>query len=103
MNPTILVVEDDATLRMLVVDDLSMLEAHVIACRCADDALQVLQRQTPINLVLTDIRMPGHLDGLDLATLIWQQWPKLPVILTSGHRQLSVDQLPAHATFMAKP
>lgn len=59
MCPTILLVEDDDTVRELAADALSMLGAHVIACPNADVALRELERHTPINLVLTDIRMPG--------------------------------------------
>lgn len=103
MKPTVLVVEDDDTLRFLVCEALMMLEMRVIECPNADRALELLQRAHQFNLVLTDIRMPGQLDGLELARLIWQHWPDLPVILTSGHMSLATDRLPEQAMFMAKP
>ncbi|WPP02399.1 response regulator (plasmid) [Pseudomonas sp. HR96] len=103
MSSTLLLVEDDATLRMLIADALSMIPVKVVECDCADDALIVLEGTSLINLVLTDIRMPGHLDGLELANLIWARWPDLPVILTSGHCVLKSEQLPSCSTFIAKP
>lgn len=103
MESTVLVVEDDPTLRMLIADALSMLPVHVVECECADDALRVLEKGDLFNLVLTDIRMPGQLDGLDLANMIWHRWPTLPVILTSGHCVVTSQQLPHGSTFIAKP
>lgn len=103
MSWTVLVVEDDSILRMLIADALSMLPVAVIECRSADDALAVLENPTLVHLVLTDIRMTGQLDGLELAKIIWFRWPQLPVILTSGHRVISGEELPEGSTFMAKP
>jgi DNA-binding NtrC family response regulator len=103
MPHTVLVVEDDEILRMLIADALAVLDAQVIECACADEALSVLERSEPINLVLTDIRMPGPMDGVQLANMIYQRWPQLPVILTSGNLNMVEGLLPAQATFIAKP
>lgn len=103
MSPTVLVVEDNDILRMLIAEALSVLEACVVEASCADDALQILEKANSIDLVLTDICMPGQINGLELAELIWVRWPDLPVIVTSGHKQLSAAQLPTQAAFMAKP
>jgi len=103
MKPTVLVVEDDATLRFLVAEALSMLDLDVVECATADHALQILRQANHVDLVLTDIRMPGQIDGLELAKLVWEHWPHLPVILTSGHMSLGADRLPNQSAFMAKP
>lgn len=103
MSSIVLVVEDDPTLRMLIADALSMLPVQVVECASADDALGILESGKSVNLVLTDIRMPGHLDGLELANLIWHRWPSLPVILTSGHCVLTPHQLPHGSAFISKP
>lgn len=102
MPSTILLVEDDITLREVVAEALSMLGARVIACPNADLALLELERCAAVNLVLTDIRMPGYLDGIQLAHVITERWPQLPIIVMSGNR-LPSDILPEHAVFMAKP
>jgi DNA-binding NtrC family response regulator len=101
--PTVLIVDDDDLLRMLATEALSMLPVRVIACARADDALVLLEQAEPVSLVLTDIRMPGQLDGWDLANVIWTRWPNLPVVLTSGHRILSHEELPPQSAFISKP
>ena len=74
MCPRILLAEDDETLRFLVSDALTLLHMEVVECPTADSALQKLETLTlaePIDLVLTDIRMPGRIDGFELAQIIW--------------------------------
>jgi DNA-binding NtrC family response regulator len=102
MYPTILLVEDDDMMRELTADALALLEAQVIACSNADLALYELERSVAVNLVLTDIRMPGQLDGLQLAKVVAERWPQLPIIVTSGSYQEG-DSLPSQAVFLAKP
>jgi DNA-binding NtrC family response regulator len=106
VSPRILLVEDDSILRFLIADALSDLQVEVIECGSADTALAELENFTDGNsvaLMMTDIRMPGHLDGFELAQIVWKRWPEIPVILTSGHWQVADHQLPEHSLFMAKP
>jgi CheY-like chemotaxis protein len=103
MGSTVMIVEDNEILRMLAAEALSLVGKQVIACKCADEALQVLERAEHVDLVVSDIRMPGQIDGLELAKTIWQRWPNLPVILTSGHILSPLEQLPPQAVFLAKP
>lgn len=104
MPTIILVVEDDETLRWLVVEALTLrADTQVIDCTNADDARVLLEHANTINLVVTDIRMSGEMDGLELAQMCWKTWPMLPVIVTSGHCRLPVEQIPEGSAFMAKP
>jgi len=103
MSPSVLVVEDDETLRSLTADAISLLDIMVVDCATADDALSMLEGATSIVLVMTDICMPGSMDGLQLAQSIWTRWPLLPVILTSGNRTLADGVMPAHSFFLRKP
>lgn len=103
MSPTVLVVEDDDTLRSLTADAISLLGVIVVDCANADDALPMLEGSSSIVLVMTDICMPGSMDGLQLAQVIWTRWPLLPVILTSGNRMLAEGVMPAHSFFLRKP
>lgn len=102
MNATILLVEDDDTLRMVTADALSLLETNVIECQNADQAVAILESGIVIQLLITDIRMPGRLDGLQLAGLVASRWPDLEIIVTSGNRS-PTEVLPGKAGFMAKP
>ncbi|WPN49645.1 MULTISPECIES: response regulator [unclassified Pseudomonas] len=103
MSPTVLLVEDDEILRSLTVDAISLLGPNIIDCKSADDALAVLESSTSIVLVMSDICMPGTMDGLQLAQVIWTRWPLLPVILTSGNRSMPDELMPAHSFFLCKP
>lgn len=103
MALTVLVVEDDEILRSLTADAISLLNIAVIESADADDALSLLERLSSVALVVTDVCMPGRIDGLDLARAIWSRWPHLPVILTSGNTVIPVGMLPSNATFLRKP
>lgn len=103
MSATVLVVEDDEIFRSLVTQAISLLGVSVIDCRSADEALPLLESSTSIALVMTDICMPGSIDGLELAQVIWSRWPDLPVILTSGNRSIPDGLMPSNATFLRKP
>ena len=103
MHQKMLVVEDDETLRYLIVEAMSLLDLDVATCDCADEALLLLQEDPSFALVLTDIRMPGLLDGWGLANLICLRWPSLPVIVSSGHRRMHIWELPPNVYFLPKP
>lgn len=102
MTFTVLLVEDELILRELLIELISPLSLEVIECASADAALEHLERGTT-DLLLSDLRMPGSLDGWQLAQIVWTRWPGLPVILTSGHRMLDSYQMPAHSRFISKP
>lgn len=102
MTFTVLLVEDELILRQLLVELIAPLSVEVIECASADTALEHLG-YGGIDLLLTDIRMPGSLDGWQLAQIVWNRWPLLPVILTSGHQMLCRDEIPQHSTFISKP
>ncbi|MEC4025514.1 MULTISPECIES: response regulator [Pseudomonas putida group] len=103
MPKTILIVEDDDLLRELTAESLSSLYAVTIeSCANADEALDRLCDNAP-SLVVTDIHMPGSMDGLGLAQEIWRRWPTLPVILTSGDAVIDTCLLPARTAFLPKP
>jgi two-component system, response regulator PdtaR len=99
---TILLVEDEAFTRLAMADDLMQAGFQVIQAATADEALKVLQSSVRVDLVLTDIRMPGTLDGCDLAKLIHAKWPTIKVIILSGQYTAALATTPADA-FLAKP
>jgi len=103
MPKTVLVVEDDDILRDLLVEALSLIDVIAVECSSADDALQLLRAEDSFALVITDVCMPGSMDGLGLAQSIWARKPDLPVILSSGNRVSSIDRLPENASFLRKP
>jgi CheY-like chemotaxis protein len=84
VRPVVLVVEDEVFIRFDVADILRNGGFDVIEACDAAQALIALQSAEKIDLVFSDIQMPGAMNGLDLATHILGHHPGLPVILTSG-------------------
>ena len=103
MGGLVLVVEDDDILRWLMTEVVMHLGHDVVECASADDAMHKLQEDQPLALLITDVRMPGHYDGLDLAKSVWALRPELPVIIVSGNTVLEPGFLPGNARFITKP
>jgi CheY-like chemotaxis protein len=98
----VLIVEDDAELREFVARLLEDGELDTIECESAEAALAtMLIRGRDVAMIFADIRLPGAMDGIDLAREVRMRWPFLPVILTSGRPR--DDQLPPGVDFMPKP
>ncbi len=91
---TILVVEDDPALRRLAVLQISNLGYRVLEAENATAALALLETGTPVNLLFSDVVMAGKMDGLDLARLVPQRWPKVKIILTSGFPDANIPHHP---------
>lgn len=68
-KPTVLVVEDDVLIRLSVADALRSAGLDVIEAATGDEALTVLASSATVDLVFTDIQMPGSTDGLELAQI----------------------------------
>jgi arylformamidase len=82
---TILVVEDEGELRTLLSEILLDAGYNVISVRTADDALPIIQSTRPIDLLFTDIVMPGRMNGLDLAREAKHLRPELRIIYTTAY------------------
>ncbi|MCV9966864.1 response regulator [Pararhizobium sp. BT-229] len=104
-NPRIavLVVEDEAIIRMSIVEELEDAGFEVFEASNAAQAIEVLIANSMIAVMFTDVDMPGGVDGLKLAASVRDRWPPIKIIVTSGHRRIDVDALPVEARFMAKP
>jgi CheY-like chemotaxis protein len=102
-HAVILVVEDEPFVRMIAVDVLTGHGMVVLEADCVEEALAVLETESQIDLLFTDINMPGDLDGLDLAAIVHQRRPKMKLIVTSGGNRLSDNDLPDHGVFLSKP
>lgn len=81
----VLVVEDDERVREVTIARLEGLGYEVIAAANAADALQVLHSETAIDLMLTDIVMPGGMSGIDLAREVNRERPEIKVLFSAGY------------------
>jgi signal transduction histidine kinase/CheY-like chemotaxis protein len=83
----ILFVEDDVEVAQATAELLQDIGYRPVAAHDADSALAALEQDPTIALVLSDIVMPGRLNGLELARTLRQQRPGLPVLLATGYSQ----------------
>src|SRR6478609_2721611 len=89
---TVLIVEDDLDLRRLTTTLLEDEQLETIECESAEAALAImLMRGRDIAMIFADVRLPGTMDGIDLAWEVRLRWPLLPMVLTSGHPRASVS------------
>ena len=102
-HATILVVEDDMLIRMNSSDTLQHAGYSVIEAESADEAITLLEQADHVELLFSDIDMPGSMDGLDLAATVHRRWPNVRLLLTSGKHRLSTDEIPDHGQFVPKP
>ena len=102
-NLRILVVEDEPLLRTFNADMLSDAGFDVIEASDADEALRLLETMRDIQVVFTDVEMPGHIDGFALAQKIEVRWPKIGVVITSGRRYPAIEFGAVGRRFVPKP
>jgi CheY-like chemotaxis protein len=69
----------------------------------ADEAFRILESRTDIRIVLTDIDMPGSINGLKLAAAVRDRWPPIEIVIVSGHVKPRPEDLPPSSAFFAKP
>jgi CheY-like chemotaxis protein len=102
-RPVVLLVEDEPLVRTLQVDILREADFWVLEAQDADEAFEVLKRRPDVRAVLTDVDMPGSLDGFEFARLVAQGWPTVGVLVISGKTAPEPGDLPPSARFAAKP
>ena len=99
----VLIVEDEMMLRMRVVDMVEDAGYVPVEAVDADEAMAILQSRSDIVLMLTDVQMPGSMNGLQLAHAVHERWPPIKIILASGQLKLSGSDIPQDSRFFGKP
>ena len=99
----VLIVEDEPIQRMDMIDLVEGAGFEAVGCYNADTAIAILERRTDIRIVLSDIDMPGSMDGLKMAAFVRKRWPPIQLVLTSAGAKPDLDTLPARAVFLPKP
>jgi DNA-binding NtrC family response regulator len=99
-----LIVEDDPDVRALAAVLLEETPLDVVEVESAEAALGCLQeRGGEVAMIFADVRLPGEMDGVQLAKAACKLWPTVRVVLTSGDPGGVSDELPDCVTFMPKP
>ncbi|MGO4441523.1 response regulator [Rhizobium sp. RAF56] len=99
----VLVVEDEALLRMSIVAALEDEGFEVLEASNAAEAIATIEKTPRIHALFTDIDMPGTMDGLLLAAFVRDRWPPIKIVVTSGHRIPEGGMLPVDGAFLPKP
>ena len=102
-RPVVLVVEDEVLVRIVQVDILREAGFRVSEAQDADEAFEMLRSRPEILAVLTDVDMPGSLNGFEFARLVKQGWPEVGVLAISGKTQPAPGDLPEGVEFVQKP
>ncbi len=100
---SVLVVEDEFLIRMIVTDHLRETGYTVVEASSGEEALALLMAGAQIDLVFTDVRMPGPIDGIELLAYIKRAKPDLPVLVTSGHLEPAKAYGGGASGFLPKP
>lgn len=102
--PTVLVVEDEPLVRMTAADELEEAGFHVLEAANADVALKVLEaRADEVQVLFTDVDMPGSMDGLALAEQVNRRWPHIRLLISSGYACPQLGEIPDQGHFVPKP
>lgn len=100
---TVVVVEDDDTLKNLLVDILIELGAACDAFdNCEDALIHMMGLQRDCSLIVVDHGVPGSIKGMEFISMAHERWPGLPAILTSGY-QLDASRVTPPVTYLFKP
>ena len=82
-----MIAEDELIDRLTIAEFLRDAGFHVIEAGTADEALDLFRSGQHVDLLFTDVRMPGSMDGCELARRVRAEWPATRIILTSGYAE----------------
>ena len=99
----ILIVEDELLVGEYLNTVLTDFGYEVIAAADADEATAILESRDDIRIMITDVNMPGSMDGLKLARAVRGRWPPVKIIATSGRLHLDEADVPEGGRFLPKP
>ena len=99
----VLVVEDEGFVRMMAMDMLEDAGFTVVEAATADEAWRILESRSDIDVLFTDIEMPGSMSGCALAGRVAERWPHIHLIITSGRCRPAPEAVPDHGRFVPKP
>jgi CheY-like chemotaxis protein len=101
--PTVLIVEDEPIVRMYEAEIAEGAGFITLQASNADDALEKLSRPEAVQILLTDVNMPGGVDGLTLASMVRERWPQIKVVVVSAYVDSAKPEFPSGIAYLHKP
>jgi CheY-like chemotaxis protein len=102
-TPTILIVEDEVLFRVELADLFESSGYRVVEAGDSDEATAILDQDPTIRIVLTDIQMPGSMDGLRLGHYVRAHFPPVTLVIASGAHRPDPEDLPERSLYLSKP
>jgi CheY-like chemotaxis protein len=99
----VLIVEDSPIIRMGAVDLVLSAGYEALEACDAGEAIRILESRDDVDLVFTDVQMPGTMDGIKLSHYIRDRWLPVKLIVASGAAILEETGLPVGSRFFSKP
>jgi two-component system, response regulator PdtaR len=84
-SPVVLIVEDEPIVRFYEYEVAEAAGFQTILAANADEAVRELEGSVPVDILLTDVSMPGSMDGIDLANMVRGRWPDIRIVIVSSH------------------
>jgi CheY-like chemotaxis protein len=102
-SPIVLVVEDEGLVRQMSADELADAGYQVLEAANSREAISILETGVRVSVLFTDVNMPGELNGLELAYLVHDRWPRVRLLVTSGGARAGPQDVPDDGRFISKP
>lgn len=99
----ILVVEDEPLIRLGLISLVEDAGYGALEASSADEAIRIVEGDPDISVIITDVDMPGSMDGIKLAHFVRDRWPPIQLIVISGKVDVAETELPSGTRFFAKP
>ena len=99
----VLIVEDEPIIRLGMVSSIEDAGYAVVEASSADEAISLLTQDDEVRVVVTDVDMPGSMNGIRLAHYVRRRWPPIQLLVISGKVGVGTGELPAGVRFMSKP
>lgn len=103
MKPLVLIVEDEALVRIIAASMLQDAGFDTLEADTAEEALHLLEEHDQVRVLFSDVQLPGGVDGLSLARTVHDRWPDIGLLLTSGGVNVRQSQIPDDGRFLPKP
>lgn len=101
--PVVLVTDDQFIVRIDTAEALMDEGFSVVAAADADEALSILRTRTDVSVLVTDVKMPGKMDGCTLADIVRKRWPAIGIVINSGKGRPPGNRVPDGVPFLSRP